>query len=328
MTVDGDVEALVSAVEGLRDAVEGARLPLDVTSRAPAEASRRELLQQLDDYVLPAAARARCPGARGGRRLHRRGQVDPGQLRRRAEVSPAGVLRPTTTGRPCSCTTPTTRHWFADERILPGLARVTGQETARRRPGPSGWSPSTALPAGLALLDAPDIDSVVAANRALAAQLLAAADLWLFVTTAARYADAVPWDLLRTAADRGTAVAMVLDRVPPDAVDEMRRTSPGCCVRKGCGRPRSGRPGGQLAQRAAAGGGRRRGSAAGCTALASATRGRSNVVGRTLGGIVDSSGRGSPAGVGAGDQQDAARVLAPGGRRVVRGGTPARRHTG
>ena len=53
MTVDGDVEALVSAVEGLRDAVEGARLPLDVTSRAPAEASRRQLLQQLDDYVLP-----------------------------------------------------------------------------------------------------------------------------------------------------------------------------------------------------------------------------------------------------------------------------------
>ena len=53
---------------------------------------------------------------------------------------------------------------------------------------------------GLALLDAPDIDSVVRANRELATQLLAAADLWLFVTTAARYADAVPWELLREAA--------------------------------------------------------------------------------------------------------------------------------
>jgi hypothetical protein len=49
------------------------------------------------------------------------------------------------------------------------------------------------IPAGLALLDAPDIDSVVVENRQLAAQLLAAADLWLFVTSAARYADAVPW---------------------------------------------------------------------------------------------------------------------------------------
>ena len=81
---------------------------------------------------------------------------------------------------------------------------------------------SAGLPAGLALLDAPDIDSVVEANRELAAQLLGAADLWLFVTTAARYADAVPWDLLRTAVERGTSVAVVLDRVPPQHLVEVR----------------------------------------------------------------------------------------------------------
>ena len=59
------------------------------------------------------------------------------------------------------------------------------------------------------------------ANRDLAGQLLAAADLWLFVTTAARYADAVPWDLLRTAQERATALAVVLDRVPPEASGEV-----------------------------------------------------------------------------------------------------------
>ena len=63
---------------------------------------------------------------------------------------------------------------------------------------------------GLALIDAPDVDSVVAANRDLATQLLAAADLWIFVTTAARYADAVPWELLRGASERGTAVAVIV----------------------------------------------------------------------------------------------------------------------
>ncbi len=73
------------------------------------------------------------------------------------------------------------------------------------------------LPAGIAILDAPDIDSVVIANRELATQLLAAADMWMFVTTAARYADAVPWEFLRDAVTRGTAVAIVLDRVAPDA---------------------------------------------------------------------------------------------------------------
>ena len=75
------------------------------------------------------------------------------------------------------------------------------------------------MPAGLAILDAPDIDSVEERNRTLAAQLLAAADLWLFVTSAARYADQVPWDFLRKAAERSAAVAIVLDRTPPDAVE-------------------------------------------------------------------------------------------------------------
>jgi Dynamin family len=67
---------------------------------------------------------------------------------------------------------------------------------------------------GLALLDAPDIDSVVESNRALAHEVFAAADLWIFVTTASRYADAVPWAVLAAALQRGTPVAVVLDRVP------------------------------------------------------------------------------------------------------------------
>jgi hypothetical protein len=77
----------------------------------------------------------------------------------------------------------------------------------------------------------PDIDSVVAENRALANQLLTAADGWLFVTTALRYADAVPWEVLRAARDRGTAISVVLNRVPEDAgrevpshMSEMMRT--------------------------------------------------------------------------------------------------------
>ena len=74
------------------------------------------------------------------------------------------------------------------------------------------------MPQGLAILDAPDVDSVVEENRELAAQLLAAADLWLFVTSAARYADQVPWEFLRQAAERSTAVAIVLDRTPEEAV--------------------------------------------------------------------------------------------------------------
>lgn len=79
----------------------------------------------------------------------------------------------------------------------------------------------TALPRGLALLDAPDIDSLVARNRDLAAELICAADIWVLVTTAARYADAVPWHLLRTAKEYDVTLATVLDRVPHQMVAEL-----------------------------------------------------------------------------------------------------------
>jgi hypothetical protein len=134
-----------------------------------------------------------------------------------APVSQSGVLRPTTRAPVLVCH-PGDVGWFEDDRILPGLPRTIGGGTVT-----SGLQlvPHPALPAGLALLDSPDIDSVVEANRTLAGQLLAAADAWLFVTTAARYADAVPWDLLHAARDRGTALSLVLNRVPDGAEAEI-----------------------------------------------------------------------------------------------------------
>ena len=174
---------------------------------------RTELVHQLDDYLLPRLRRLDAPlltvvgGSTGA------GKSTVVNSLVRAPVSPAGVLRPTTRSPVLVCH-PYDLHWFSDDRVLPELARTSGagadQQTLQ-------LVSSAAMDPGLALLDAPDIDSVVVENRRLAGQLLAAADLWLFVTTAARYADAVPWDLLQTAAARGTALAVVLNRVPPGA---------------------------------------------------------------------------------------------------------------
>src|SRR5690606_23648676 len=135
-------------------------------------------------------------------------------------VTRAGAIRPTTR-RPVLLHHPADEAWFTGTRILPGLARVhAGQGDDPEAPGTADTTgdvdPATSLalhahasvPQGLALLDAPDIDSVAAGNRELARQLLRAADLWLFVTPANRYADALPWEVLRTAAARDLAGAV------------------------------------------------------------------------------------------------------------------------
>ena len=75
------------------------------------------------------------------------------------------------------------------------------------------------LPSGVALVDAPDVDSIEHANRALADQLVEAADLCLFVTTATRYADQVPWSVLGRVRERGLPLVVVVNRLPTDEPD-------------------------------------------------------------------------------------------------------------
>ncbi|MEI2764896.1 MAG: ABC transporter [Dermatophilaceae bacterium] len=214
------MSALLASVRTLREQVATTSLPLELPEVAAALTSRRHLLDQLDDYVIPRLESIDAPllavvgGSTGAGKSTLVNSVVG------AVVSRPGVLRPTTRS-PVLVHHPDDRHWFVGDRVLPGLARRTGAEPSDD-PSAVRLVASDALPAGLAILDAPDIDSVVQANRELAAQLLSAADLWLFVTTAARYADAVPWALLRQASERGTSVAVVLDRVPPEALDEVR----------------------------------------------------------------------------------------------------------
>ena len=80
---------------------------------------------------------------------------------------------------------------------------------------------SEGMPKGVALLDTPDIDSVVQAHREFAHQFLDASDLWLFMTSASRYADAAVWELLQHARDRDASLGIVLSRVPPGSARQL-----------------------------------------------------------------------------------------------------------
>ncbi|NHB85742.1 hypothetical protein G7085_17270 [Tessaracoccus sp. HDW20] len=152
----------------------------------------------------------------------------------RAEVTRPGVLRPTTKSPVLVCH-PDDEAWFRSEHVLPDLVRTDTQLHDSRALHIVAFPD---LPPGLALLDAPDIDSVDDANRSLAGQLLLAADLWLFVTSAARYADAVPWAYLASAAERNIVVSVVVNRCPPGALTDVAGTSPRCSPSAGSG-PRS-----------------------------------------------------------------------------------------
>jgi energy-coupling factor transporter ATP-binding protein EcfA2 len=210
--------ALLAALEGLGEQVAELRLPLEVAGADQARTLRRETADQLTDYVLPRLRRLDAPllAVVGGPTGAGKSTLVNSLVG--ARISAAGVLRPTTRSAVLAYH-PADNAWFEEPRILPGLTRTISSSTD---PTSLQLVPSRGIPMGLAVLDAPDIDSVVTRNRELATQLLAAADMWLFVTTAARYADAVPWQFLRLAVTRGTAVAVLLDRVPPEAVDEVR----------------------------------------------------------------------------------------------------------
>ena len=297
---------LIDALSALRDRVAAVRLPLPVPGAARARQTRVELLAQLDDYLLPRLKDPEAPllavigGSTGA------GKSTLVNSLVGCRVSEAGVLRPTTRTPVLVCH-PDDHHWFAGARVLPQLTRVwlpPGQSPDPDGPDPFGLDggeeegtvlrveTSAILPRGLALLDAPDIDSLVVRNRVLAAELICAADVWVLVTTASRYADAVPWHLLRTAKEYNALLVTVLDRVPHQVIGEVSRQYAALLTKAGLGDvPRFTIP--ELPESAGDGSGLLPSTAvaplrAWLTQRAQDAAARQQAVGRTASGVIDS----------------------------------------
>ncbi|MGW1764592.1 dynamin family protein [Streptomyces sp. NPDC002073] len=244
---------LLDALSALRDRVASVRLPLPLPGAPRARQTRAELLAQLDDYLVPRLKAPEAPllAVVGGSTGAGKSTLVNSLVGR--QVSEAGVLRPTTRTPVLVCH-PDDHHWFAGMRVLPDLLRVwlpQGEEESERDACDTGSADGSGngerehrevrietvatLPRGLALLDAPDIDSLVVDNRTLAAELICAADVWVMVTTASRYADAVPWHLLRTAKEYKVTLVTVLDRVPHQVLAEVSHQYGALLTRAGLG---------------------------------------------------------------------------------------------
>ncbi|WP_028047146.1 dynamin family protein [Cellulomonas sp. URHE0023] len=197
--------SLLDAVKDLRRDVEKTGFPLEIPGIEAARASRDRLVDQLGEHLVPRLTELSAPavvvvsGSTGA------GKSTLVNSLVGKEVSTAGVLRPTTR-RPVLVHHPLDTELLSHHPVLESVSVVADDNMVR----------------GIALLDAPDLDSVLESNRESAHRLLEAADLWLFVTTAARYGDALPWRVLQGAVERGASIAMVLNRVPPASLPTVR----------------------------------------------------------------------------------------------------------
>jgi energy-coupling factor transporter ATP-binding protein EcfA2 len=216
-----DARLLEATLLNLRKRIAAIPLVYDIAGADEVTAERGKLLSQIDDYLLPRVRESAAPllvalvGSTGAGKSTLVNSIVGTQ------VSQTGVRRPTTNSPVLACH-PDDIHWFAENMFLPTLPRVRQEGLAR--PGRDGLlvlAASEGMTRGIALLDTPDIDSVVRAHYDFAYQFLDASDLWLFMTSASRYADAPVWELLQHARERGAALGVVLSRVPPSHRTEL-----------------------------------------------------------------------------------------------------------
>src|SRR5438034_3182117 len=216
-----NAKLIESAILALRKPIVAAQLPLEAPGVEEARAERRKLLGQIDDYLLPRLRESGSPvlvalvGSTGAGKSTLVNSIVG------VQVSMTGIRRPTTNSPVLACH-PDDVDWFAENVFLPTVPRVRQEGLARSgRDGLLVLAANEGMPKGVALLDTPDIDSVVAEHREFAHQFPDASHLWLFMTSASRYADAAVWDLLQHARDRGAALGIVLSRVNEASAAEL-----------------------------------------------------------------------------------------------------------
>lgn len=198
-------DALRGSLEELAAHLESFDFRLPGPRRNRCERSRSELVRSIREYLLPRLLDPDAPvvavivGPTGSGK-----SVMLNSLAAELASTP-GALRPTTRAPVVWTSRRNLRRY--ESGFLAGFA---GRGDLKIVAG------SDPLTEQLTLIDAPDFESVYPDSRQVGEEVLAVADLCIFVASALRYADAAAWEFLQQVRQRGLPILFVLNRLGPD----------------------------------------------------------------------------------------------------------------
>jgi hypothetical protein len=183
-------------LDALADAVAAVRFGLASEGQMERQDRRDEVVRLLRSYLIPRLGDPTAPllvvvaGPTGS------GKSTVVNSLAGREVSRPGPLRPTTREPVVWCRP-------ADAERYVRIGDVDCRVVTDDHP----------LLADITVVDTPDIDSYVVEHRRVTTEVLQHADVVVFLTSAQRYADAVPWEVLGEVDRRGSLILFVLNRL-------------------------------------------------------------------------------------------------------------------
>ncbi len=208
MEVDqGSLAMIRRGLTDLAELLRGVRLSLPIEGHDGFERERGQIVGTIEDYLLgrldaldaPVVAAVVGPGGTGKSTLVNSLAQD--------HIAEVGAVRPTTTAPVLWANRERAGAYWGGflnrvrDRVGPGIELVVGDDP---------------LTTHLTIVDTPPVDYAGRHGALTTRDVLALSDICVFVTSPARYADAVGWEFVRDARTRGVPTLFVLNRLPSD----------------------------------------------------------------------------------------------------------------